>query len=137
MPRARTILNDYSIVVEKVKTNRPPRKHRLRPLFFFAIFNFDHLHLFRLDHSRCTFLDLTSQGTSHTWVYGNLILNARLKNQIGRLRQSIHYDRIRIVLFLKTIYPFDWKQSYTALLKITTIEKSDCMTACSLALQTV
>ena len=138
MPCARTILNDYSIVVEKVRTNRPPRKHRLQPLFFFAITQLRPLAPFQARPQSMHLLRLNLlRNESHTSIWRSHLLNTKSKDQISQLRQSIPYNRIRIVLFLRTTYPFDWKQSYTALLKNDYNRKIDCMTARLLVLRTV
>ena len=138
MPRARTILNDYSIVVGKSENEQTTRETQIATPIFFAITQLrplapfqarpQSMHLFRLNLLR---------NESHTSIWRSHLLNTKSKDQISQLRQSIPYNRIRIVLFLRTTYPFDWKQSYTALLKNDYNRKIDCMTARLLVLRTV
>ena len=87
MPRARTILNDYGIVVEKSKNEQTTKKTQIATPIFFAILRPlapfqarpQSMHLFRLN---------LLGNESHMSIWRSHF-EYQTENQIGQLRQSI------------------------------------------------
>ena len=137
MPRARTILNDYSIVVEKSKNEQTTKKTQITTPVFFCDFQFRPLAPFQARPQSMHLFRLNLLGNkSHMSIWKpHLVCQIEKPNRSTKLGHPLRQDQNNPLLKKRSILLIG--NRVTQLYVKTTIGKIDCTTARSLALQTV